>query len=138
MNPKLTMKSKRNTALMLLGFVVLTCSLVYFTLWPKADQARPPAFAGEWHIVGINGESRGTAMLQADGSVNTYDDYTGIWVADDSSVHLVMWEKPPADTDGSYVASPNVQSLTIQQTPGDRISLAGEHVILRRYANKKS
>ena len=138
MNTKPTMRSKRNTALLLLSFVVLTCSLAYFMLRPQVDQARPQAFAGEWHIVGINGESHGTAVLQADGSVNTYDDYTGIWIADDSSVHLFMWEEHPVESDGSYVASPIVQSLTIQQSRDDRISLAGEHVILQRYANKKS
>jgi hypothetical protein len=136
MNAKPTTRSKRYLALVLLGFVVLTCSLFYLTSKPEMDRTRPSAFAGEWHIVGIDGESRGTAVLGPDGSVNTHDDYTGIWIADDSAVHLVMWQKPPADSDRSFAASPDVQSLTIRQSPGDRIALAGAHVVLRRSSEK--
>lgn len=68
--------------------------------------------------------------------MNTYEDYTGIWFADDFFVHLVMWAKPASDPEGSYDAPPNVQSLTIRCSTSNQILLDCEHVTLRRYATE--
>lgn len=104
----------------------------------RTDQTRPSAFAGQWEIVGINGELRGTATLASDGSVDTNDDYTGVWTVDDSAVHVVMWKKRPHETTGNFTTTPDVQSLRIQQSARGQVALSGEHVVLRRSPDENS
>lgn len=124
--------------ILLLGIAAATYLTLHLASSCKRGEPRPTAFAGRWQIVGIDGEPRGTATLASDGSVDTKDDYTGVWTADDSSVHLVMWKKRSDEPRGLFEATPDVQSLSIKRFPGGQVALSGDHVILQRWSGESS
>ncbi len=105
-----------------------------YVYWRAADmkpyaQSRIP---GDWSVVGLDGQTRGTITLSPDGK---FDDgeYVGHWSIQDGDVHVKCWEGKPRLSKAYLFRHVDELVLAPQYDPqSGALTLQGEHATLTR------
>ncbi len=94
---------------------------------------QPPQFAGDWSVIGLQGDSRGTITFTPDGEIDSHDGFVGKWRLEDGTIYVQFWKKSPSSLIQQVFPKRDEFAFTTTSKQENRPSvLRGANVVLTR------